>query len=578
MAGRDGDRVSRSGPVPASAPAASDPPASRPPASQAEFSMPFVAGQIINHKYEIVDLIGVGGLGFVVAAIHVELGERVALKFLRPEALTNAEAVGRFAREARASAKINSEHVARVFDVGSLPDGSPFIVMEYLEGSDLSVVLHDRGALPIQLAVEYVLQTCEALAAAHSSGVVHRDIKPENLFLNRRTRGVDSIKVLDFGISKTALARSGFESRHPLVRTTMAMGSPIYMSPEQIRAARDIDARTDIWSLGCVLYELLTNRLAFDAPTLTQITAVILEQETPSLRAACPEAPPGLEAIVRRCLEKNPAQRFQDVSELALALYPYAPVRARVAVERCCSILRSAGMATATTERPGARPPPLPPMDGASPPSADATSTPTLEASVTPPRPRTSGKRWPWGIAALMVLAGALGMFVRAASEMGASSEGAASLPPPAAAPVSAAAPAPSEAPPAAAPAPPPADTPAAEAAPTLADAPPLPSDDSAVPSAEAAPPAEAAPTTLGAEVPPAASGALASAAPRSAAPSPSATPAVASSRAALETSRAKPSGADAPRRRSSTPPPKPKTPTPPRSVATTPDEPDVGF
>jgi eukaryotic-like serine/threonine-protein kinase len=385
------------------------------PFSRDGFAMPFVPGQIINDKYEIVELIGVGGLGFVVAALHVELGEKVALKFLRPEALGNAEAVGRFSREARASARIKSEHVARVFDVGILPDGAPFIVMEYLEGHDLSVVLQTRGPLPIQVAVEYVLQACEALAAAHASGVVHRDIKPENLFLNRRAGSSDIIKVLDFGISKMPLSRSLFDSRHPLVKTTMAMGSPIYMSPEQIRAAHDIDARTDIWSLGCVLYELLTNRLAFDAPSVTQITAVILEQETPSLRAFRPDAPPGLEAVIRCCLAKSAAQRFDDVSELALALYPHAPPRARASVERCCAILRHAGISRVSQEMNTLQPEPRDTASGV-PLSAEATSTPTLETRVTPSRPsRPSSRQWAWSIGLLVVAIAAAGVIVRVA-------------------------------------------------------------------------------------------------------------------------------------------------------------------
>jgi serine/threonine protein kinase len=309
-----------------------------------EFSMPFQAGQLINGKYEIVELIGVGGIGFVVAALHVELGEKVALKFLRPEALANHEAVGRFAREARASAQIRSEHVVRVFDVGHLPDGAPFIVMEYLDGKDLDAVVREQGALPIKLVVDYVLQTCEALASAHASGIVHRDVKPENLFLSYRAQGMDIIKVLDFGISKVALTGSAFESRHPLARTTMAMGSPIYMSPEQIRASQDIDVRTDIWSLGCVLYELLTGTPAFDAPSITQVSAMILEKEPPSLLLGCPSAPTGLDAIVQRCLSKDPIMRFQNVAELAIALYPFGPQRGRISVERCCTLLRSAGL------------------------------------------------------------------------------------------------------------------------------------------------------------------------------------------------------------------------------------------
>jgi serine/threonine protein kinase len=405
MANRHEDVVSQ-GIARASAPSSSQ------PSSQGGFAMPFNPGQLINGKYEVVELIGVGGLGFVVAANHVELGEKVALKFLRPEAMSNVEAVSRFSREARASAKLRSEHVARVFDVGTLPDGSPFIVMEYLEGIDLGVLIHERGALPISLAIEYVLQTCEALATAHASGVVHRDIKPDNLFLNRRAQDLHVIKVLDFGISKVSLARSASETRHPLVETTMAMGSPIYMSPEQIRAAKDIDARTDIWSLGCVLYELLTNHLAFGASSITEVTACILEREAPSLRAARPDVPEELELIIQRCLAKQPGQRFQNVSELAVALAPFAPPRARVLIERCCSILHGAGMTREGMERFRSPPPPTP--DGAlgGPISAGASSTATVEASIRFV-PSTS-KSWPLVLAALiLVAAGAAGMLVR---------------------------------------------------------------------------------------------------------------------------------------------------------------------
>jgi serine/threonine protein kinase len=378
-------------------------------ASARPFSMPFAPGQVINEKYEVVDLVGVGGLGFVIAAVHLELDEKVALKFLRPEALANAEAVGRFAREARASAQIQSVHVARVFDVGTLPDGAPFIVMEYLEGSDLGALLQQRGALPVPVAIEYVLQTCEALAAAHARGVVHRDIKPDNLFLNRLARGVEVIKVLDFGISKLPLARSAFEARHPLAETTSAMGSPIYMSPEQIRASKSIDARTDIWSLGCVLYELLTNHLAFEAPSVTEVTALILESPGPSLRSTRPELPAQLEPIIQRCLAKQPDQRYQDVAELAVALAPFASARGRIAIERCCTILQSAGIPRAATGRPpaaGATPPELLSLDANMP----AASTAALE---TPARTsRTPTRKWPWSIAALIVTSSAAGLFV----------------------------------------------------------------------------------------------------------------------------------------------------------------------
>ncbi len=368
---------------------------------QPEAAMPFAIGEIIGGKYEIIKLIGSGGMGFVVSAIHIELGEKVALKFLHPASLANQELVGRFAREARASLKIQSEYVARVFDVGSLPDGSPFIVMEYLEGKDLYETVRDTGPLPIKLAIEYVMQACEALAVAHASGVVHRDIKPENLFLTRRTQGMDIIKVLDFGISKMALTGSPFESNIPLVRTMMPMGSPVYMSPEQIRASADVDARTDIWSLGCVIFELITGSPAFDAPSLTQLTAVILENDPPLLRSLCPNAPPDLEKIVSRCLQKDPARRFQNVGDLALELFPFGPRRARLSAERCLYILKAAGMIGQDYELPSAFPPSLSALVDSAPASgADVVASPAGPSIILSPEDiRASGRisrRPPW--------------------------------------------------------------------------------------------------------------------------------------------------------------------------------------
>ena len=327
------------------------------PQAEAPFSMPFELGEVIAGKYEITGLLGAGGMGFVVSATHLDLGEAVALKFLRPEALVNDEIVARFAREARAAARIQSEYVARVFDVGNLPDGAPFIVMEHLDGKDLNELVNEQGALAPKLAVEYLLQACEALASAHANGIVHRDIKPENLFLTHRVQGMDIIKVLDFGISKVALTGSAFESRLPKVQTMAVMGSPLYMSPEQIRASEDVDARTDIWSLGCVLYELLTAQAAFDAPSLTAVSATILEKNPVPVCDLTPTVPPELELVVSRCIEKDPAKRYQNVAELAIALYPFAPRRARISAERCCYVLKSAGMTQAEFELPSMHPP-----------------------------------------------------------------------------------------------------------------------------------------------------------------------------------------------------------------------------
>ncbi len=303
--------------------------------------LPFSLGSVIAGKYEIIGLIGAGGVGYVVSAMHLELGEMVALKFLREESLAHEQVVERFSREARAAAKIKSEYVARVFDVGSLPNGVPFIVMEYLHGKDLADVVRERGKLPTKLAVEYVLQACEALASAHAVGIVHRDIKPENMFLSRQGEGVEVIKVLDFGISKVALTGAAALEGRKFAKTMMPMGTPAYMSPEQIRSTGDVDARTDIWALGCVLFELLTGHCVFDAPTLMQLGAAILERDPIPLRKIVHDAPPELEAVILRCLEKDVTKRYQNVAELAIALYPFAPRRARISVERSSHLLRS---------------------------------------------------------------------------------------------------------------------------------------------------------------------------------------------------------------------------------------------
>lgn len=315
--------------------------------------VPFAVGEVIAGKYEVTGLLGSGGMGYVISARHVELGEMVALKFLRPEALVHPELVERFAREARAAAKIRGEHVANVFDVGTLSDGTPFIVMECLAGSDLADHLRQQGPLPIPVAVEYVMQACEALAAAHSHGIIHRDIKPENLFLTRQTQGMSFIKVLDFGISKVALPRG----KRDLVRTQMALGSPVYMSPEQIRRSDQVDARSDIWAVGCVLFELLTGVTAFDESSLLELSAAILERDPVPLQTLRPEASEELEAVVLRCLAKAPEDRFQNVAELAIALYPFGPRRARISAERCYHMLKNSGAVSSELELSSAYPP-----------------------------------------------------------------------------------------------------------------------------------------------------------------------------------------------------------------------------
>src|SRR5689334_2466189 len=287
------------------------------------------AGDIIAGKYRVDKVLGVGGMGVVVAAHHIDLDEKVAIKFLLPDVLGNQDAVIRFAREARAAVKIKSEHVAKVTDVGKLENGAPYMVMEYLEGTDLAGWLTQQGVLPPDLAVDFLLQACEAIAEAHTVGIVHRDLKPANLFVIRRPDGALAVKVLDFGISKAADA-GGISSG--MTHTAAFMGSPLYMSPEQMHSPKDADVRTDVWALGVILFELLTGELPFVADSIFALREQMLSTAPASLRSKRPDAPEGLEAAIQRCLDKDRQKRFQTIGELSLALLPFAPKRSKLSV------------------------------------------------------------------------------------------------------------------------------------------------------------------------------------------------------------------------------------------------------
>ncbi|MBM4363359.1 MAG: serine/threonine protein kinase, partial [Deltaproteobacteria bacterium] len=241
-------------------------------------------GEVLAGKYRVERVLGQGGMGVVVQAMHLQLEERVAVKFLLPEYAVHAEASTRFLREARAAVKIKSEHVARVIDVGTLESGAPYMVMEYLAGRDLADVLEQRGPLPVEEVVEYVLQACEALAEAHALGIVHRDLKPANLFLTKRADGSAQVKVLDFGISKAGVS-SDSGADQSLTKTSAMMGSPLYMSPEQMRSARSVDARSDLWSLGAILFELMAGRPPFSGESLPELLARVLTDPAPALKS-----------------------------------------------------------------------------------------------------------------------------------------------------------------------------------------------------------------------------------------------------------------------------------------------------
>jgi serine/threonine protein kinase len=282
-------------------------------------------GDVLAGKYRIERLLGVGGMGVVVAARHEQLDQLVAIKFIRDDALDNDEAVERFLREARSAARLKSEHVARVLDVGRLDSGAPYMVMEFLEGHDLAHAVTHDGPMAVDLAAALMTQVCEAVAEAHAAGIVHRDLKPENLFMTRTVGGSPKMKVLDFGVSKSS--RLSDDPRVKLTRTRTILGSPLYMAPEQMRSSRDVDARGDVWALGVVLFELLSGRSPFEAETMPELCLKIVSEPPLSLAQLRPAVPPALVEIVERCLEKDRNKRYDDASELALALAPFVPPR-----------------------------------------------------------------------------------------------------------------------------------------------------------------------------------------------------------------------------------------------------------
>jgi serine/threonine-protein kinase len=296
-------------------------------------------GDVVEGKYLVERVLGRGGMGIVLAARHIQLDEMVALKFLRPEISRNADTAARFLREARAAARIKNEHVGRVTDVGQLENGLPYMVMEYLDGQDLSAWLTQHGRIASEQAVDFVLQACEAIADAHSYGIVHRDLKPANLFCISRSDGQLAIKVLDFGISKLVTPGTAAQT---MTQSNTILGSPLYMSPEQLQPWQGVDARTDIWSLGVILYELVAGRTPFDSGVLTELAIKIAMQGAIPLRSVAPEAPVGLDAIISKCLEKDRNRRFQNVGELAVALRDYGTPGCRLSVERVLGTLRRA--------------------------------------------------------------------------------------------------------------------------------------------------------------------------------------------------------------------------------------------
>ena len=333
-------------------------------------------------------------MGYVVAARHLQLGQMVALKFMREEICT-PDYKSRFLREARNTVRLKSKHVSRVLDVGALDGGAPYMVMEYLEGTDLSDLLHKGGPLPVHQACEYILQACEAIAEAHGHGIIHRDLKPANLFLTRGPGGEPVVKVLDFGVSKVLdLAidddtNPGGRPRRDrpdsvVTKVSDLLGSPSYMAPEQIVSARDADLRSDIWSLGVILFRLISGKAPFHGASLGELIQGIMHSPIPNLRDAKPDLPQGLEHVIARCLERERSTRLGDVTELARMLAPYAGPVATPSLERI-AILGPALVAS------------LPPPVAPSTPSFNSYSVSRASAWTSPPArssfvPRETGK------------------------------------------------------------------------------------------------------------------------------------------------------------------------------------------
>jgi serine/threonine-protein kinase len=307
-------------------------------------------------KYDVERVIGRGGMGTVFEARHTRLGQRVAIKVLGEDLRAYPELVRRFEREARAASALSSPHAVRVFDIDTTEDGTPFFVMELLSGRDLSDIVASDGPQRVGVAVRWVIEACDAIAEAHRLGIVHRDIKPSNLLLCE----TGSIKVLDFGIAK-----SEAPNERAITLGVQPLGTPQYMSPEQVRCAKDVDARTDIWSLGVTLYELVTGRPPFNHDLSAACIASIAADPVPDPRDFKADLPEDFVKVIMRALEKDPKKRYQTVDELVLALAPFGEAMTpETASWRVISTIRKAHTPTSSRDSTlGDEPKPLAPYE-----------------------------------------------------------------------------------------------------------------------------------------------------------------------------------------------------------------------
>jgi serine/threonine-protein kinase len=294
-------------------------------------------GVVLDRKYRLDALVGEGGMGMIWLATQLDLDRHVAVKIIRHELAHDGQIVARMLFEARSIAQLRGEHVVRVLDIARLESGAPYIVMEYLDGNDLAAELASRGPLPIDEAVDVMLQACEGLAEAHAAGIVHRDLKPENLYLAVQPDGSIVVKILDFGISKQM--RKGSARTRRLTHASAVVGSPHYMAPEQMRGIADLDQRADIWSLGAILYEIMTGVSPFDGPTPEAVCTMAVDEEPVLPRAFRPDMPEALQLVLLKCLEKDRERRYASVDELAHDLAPFGTDASRSRAQRISRVV-----------------------------------------------------------------------------------------------------------------------------------------------------------------------------------------------------------------------------------------------
>jgi len=334
----------------------------------------FEIGAVLDGRFEVLRILGQGAMGIVLEAKHLGLRQRVALKLLRHNSESSPAVAARFVREAHAAARLKSEHVVRIMDVGKLASGVPYIVMERLEGTDLARRLLEKRRLGFDEVADYLFQTLEALTEAHTVGVIHRDLKPANLFVARLPGHSHSIKVLDFGISKLSTLDSTTETELTAARTVL--GSPLYMSPEQLEDARNVEPGSDIWSLGVIAYELLTGAPPFQADTLPELLEVMKRGDHAPLADQCPDVPPEFAHVIERCLQADPERRFTSAKALTVALAPWANTPERmVSIERILHVRSSRPPKPSDSRPPPARPSDKKPLSERREARTDATQT-----------------------------------------------------------------------------------------------------------------------------------------------------------------------------------------------------------